>query len=184
MLSQTSAPVTIVQDASLPAGASLSWGTLSNISTTGASYATFTKNSGNAQSFFADCTNFGFNIPIGSTIRGIQLSVMHFETNSGLTIGSARDNSIMLIVGGTAQGNDKADTVDTWPVNTATQALYGGIDDFWGISNLTLAQVNSSTFGVAFSGNASATIGKNGQGNVNTLTITIFYEPPMTWVFV
>lgn len=88
-------------------------------------------------------SNFGFNVPSGGTITGVELFIEVGATNTDY-----RDAEVRLIidatptVGSTNKGNVAA-------MSTGVDLTYGGDGDLWGetTSVLTPAFVNSSDFG-------------------------------------
>ncbi|PIR83472.1 hypothetical protein COU19_00005, partial [Candidatus Kaiserbacteria bacterium CG10_big_fil_rev_8_21_14_0_10_56_12] len=94
--------------------------------------------------YYLTAKNFGFAIPAGATISGVQVDV------EMKTIGAtnAVDNSVKLIKGGAISGTDKA--TGAYLATVDTYRTYGGSGDLWG-NTLTPADVNASTFGVGVS---------------------------------
>jgi hypothetical protein len=64
-------------------------------------------------------------------------------------IGTPKENSIRLFIGGEYIGDDKS-TGATLPASTYTYISYGGATDKWGLTP-TPAQINNATFGVGYS---------------------------------
>ena len=97
----------------------------------------------------AVCGDFGFTIPGGATITGIEV---HIERN-----GSADTVSTLSVnlkkSGSTPVGTTKTSTA--WPAADAVVTL-GGPSDLWG-TTWTDAEINSSGFGVFFFVGSSAT---------------------------
>ena len=84
------------------------------------------------------------------------------------------DNVVSLVKAGTIVGDNKAKTVDNWPI-TLTTATYGGITDTWG-TTWTPFDINSADFGVVL----AAVRDNNGNNSrsalVDTMRITVYYE--------
>lgn len=179
MPSQTQVPTTEVNDGSLPAGFTDTWGTITNFPTNGTNYATFGGSAGAHASCFANLTGFEFTIPAYATINGIILSIAKFTTQVSVQIGNAQDQSVMLIKGGTAQGNDKADTVTNWPGTNPSTFTYGGVADLWGLTWNDSDINNSPGFGIAFAAKGSAPVGKTLAARANTVTLQVFYTDPI-----
>lgn len=89
-------------------------------------------------------TNFGFSIPTGDTIDGIQAGI---EKRSG-TASAIQDVDVKLVKGGTVQGANKAEAA-AWPT-VDTYSEYGGAADLWDLS-FTPADINATNFGVVIS---------------------------------
>ena len=89
-----------------------------------------------------DCTNFGFNIPVGSTINGIEAHIERYGT------GQVQDLSIKLLNGDGAGGETAQDKSAgaSWGFSD-TVVTFGGSSDTWNES-WTVSEVNSSNFGV------------------------------------
>lgn len=100
--------------------------------------------------------DFGFTIPSGATIAGIQVDVRRGSTTG------ARDASIVLSKGTPRKNNSP------WP-SIPNNATYGGKDDLWG-TTWTAEDVNAMTFGVAI-----AVTGDNAL--VDSATMTVYYCP-------
>lgn len=85
-------------------------------------------------------TTFGFSLPSGSVV-GIEAAI---ERSKTVGSGVCEDNTVQLLIGGTATGDDNA-TAGAWPGSDAT-ANYGGAADLWGLTP-TAAQINATDFG-------------------------------------
>lgn len=96
------------------------------------------------------CYSFGFAVPEGDTIDGIELEWIKgtlVHGNSGI-----QDNKVRLFTGWPSEvyvGDDKADTVSAWPNNTNSPVNYGGPADAWN-AGLTDTDVNDNGFGIEF----------------------------------
>ena len=101
------------------------WTNPGNITAADTNYATCSLGS-SAVSHYLWATNFGFGIPAGATINGIQVSVMR-ESSSSSTSNNIQDNVVSLIKGGAVTGSNKA-TATYWP-DSMTAASYGGTGD-------------------------------------------------------
>lgn len=91
-------------------------------------------------------TNYGFNIPAGATILGIQINsfyTVNFTTTSVLI-----DTVCVLLKGGTPSGIDKHLATPNFTAGFGTLNL-GGSSDLWG-TTWTPAQINASNFGFRF----------------------------------
>ena len=112
--------------------------------------------------------NFGFSIPAGATITGIQVTV---ATPSPSTSGFTPTNgsSLGLTAGGTAK------TQSSFYQNSVLTGTYGGSSDLWG-ATLSPSTVNSSTFGV----NATVTNGQSSATEMycGPITVTVYYTNP------
>lgn len=130
---------------------------------------------------------FGFTIPTGATIKGIQVDIERKEFIAGgpppdprepelpfLQV-TVRDASIRLTKTGAAVGSDKAVTGTNWPtgeVGAADRyANYGGTSDLWG-TTWTPAEMNAATFGVLI----SALVFANSRAQIDFVRVTVFYD--------
>lgn len=121
---------------------------------------------------YLKATNYGFSIPLGATIQGIQFDCERLGTGS--FGGTAVDESTRLVKGGAISGDDKA-SPDLWPAVDGIKS-YGGAADLWGLAWLP-EDINSALFGVVLSAVASG-FGQSAQ--VDHMPITVHYtEPPV-----
>ena len=114
---------------------------------------------------------FGFAIPVGATINGIEVHIERF-----CDAGAAEDFRVQLVDGdGFIVGTNKADTVTAWP-GTATLVTYGDSTDLWGLTTTewTPTVINDTAFGVAVSAAATA---NNTDVHVDYIQITVHYTP-------
>jgi len=90
--------------------------------------------------------NFTASVPSGATINGIQVAIQRYKQDDFGNGAALYDYRVQLVKGGTASGDNKANTGTDWTTSTS-EVLYGGSTDLWGLS-LTQSDVNGSTFGV------------------------------------
>jgi hypothetical protein len=122
----------------------------------------------NGNSYVMRATNFGFSVPIGSTINGIKVEIERKNVLRDLT---AVDALVQLTKDGTTRvGNNYADTLTNWPP-LDTIKTYGGANDLWG-TTWTFADINASTFGIHFA--ATAHDDPN-DISVDFIRITVYY---------
>ena len=102
-------------------------------------------------SHWLQITNFGFSIPTGATINGITVKVRRrcSSSNDWLT------TDVRLVNSGVLLGTAKFIGGSYWPSIAAVETI-GGASDLWGWTPV-IATINSSTFGVQFSGEDDAT---------------------------
>lgn len=153
------------------------WSSVSNAQTSNGSYATVTLNrSNNRDSDYLYSTGFGFSIPNGSTINGIQVTV----ERSAATAGRLRTDVVRLIKNGTLAGNNLGndDTYD-WTTSDVVET-YGGATSLWG-TTWTAADLNAANTGIAVAARHSS----SGSGNISTLgridhvTMKVWYTEPV-----
>jgi len=97
---------------------------------------------------YLKATNFGFSVPSGATIDGIEVGVKRKSATGDYFI---RDYSVKLVKsdGGFSVANRANTDYEQWST-TLTYAFYGGSSDLWGES-WTSSDINNSNFGIAFS---------------------------------
>lgn len=127
-------------------------------------------------------TNFGFAVPVGATINGIQASVYKAGfSSSGFHQGSyysitTSDNSVKLYKAGVLTGSDHL-LGSNWP-NSPSAVAYGGSTDLWG-ATWAPADINNAGFGIAISANLSISESFSSQlstfSHVYYVAITVYY---------
>jgi hypothetical protein len=124
-----------------------------------------------AVSHYLKITNFGFAIPAGATITGVEASLTRNDNNVNGQI--AQDNQVQLVKAGVVQsGSNHA--AGLLPLAPAA-IIYGSSSDLWGVT-LTPSDVNNSGFGFALSvGNTSASHNSGPAIPPGTISMTIFY---------
>ena len=121
------------------------------------------------------CTGFGFSIPSGATINGIQ------ATASGkVSTGTGFFSSLSsLIKGGVTQGTFGSNGGNNFGTTQGTCTL-GGVSSLWG-TTWTDTNINASNFGV------NASFGKTGKGtktiSIDYIQLTITYTAASGGVF-
>ena len=144
------------------------WATPNNIRADDTSNATCSMGSGNTESQYLKATTFGFAIPAGNNIDGIEAAI---ECRTGDATMNAATNGHKIVIGGSPTGTAK--TTDIW-IDSAFQIFtLGSSSDLWGTTP-TLAQVNSTDFGCVF----SASYGGRGTPNaiVDYVQMNIYYS--------
>jgi hypothetical protein len=155
---------------------SVNWAGFTNTQISDNSYAsagTFLGVLATADSKYLVFNNFGFAIPAGAAICGIEVS--REGSASGLLVGSyIRDNSVLIIKNNVIDDTEHA-VGTNWSGSDAA-ALYGSASDTWGLS-WTANDINAAGFGVAISvrmaaGMASLFL----TANVDRVSITVYYN--------
>jgi hypothetical protein len=164
--------------ASSASGTTLSGSTsiVSNASNAMSSDNSYASNSSNLASSgnYSDLLivgGFGFSVPNGSTINGIEVFIERSDVNNKI-----KDNVVSLIKGGTIENTNKASAVG-WPSTDAT-ATYGSNTDLWG-TTWTYSDINNSSFGVAFSWKRSGGGSSTAYARVDAVTVTVHYTAPL-----
>ena len=99
----------------------------------------------NLTSNFLNVTNFGFAIPEGATIVGINAEIRRKATYQE-SYRSVADQIVSLVIGGERKATDYS-AAGIWDAAYKTVA-YGGSADLWG-ETPTPAQLNAENFGIA-----------------------------------
>lgn len=121
-------------------------------------------------------TGFGFNIPPGSTICGVTVTVV--RQRQDLLLGNIVDNSVKLINTGSIGGTEHA-SATSWSTTKQT-VTYGGPADLWGLA-LTPTSVSAANFGVGVSAKLTGgpLIALLLKGGIDFISITITYTGPI-----
>ncbi len=147
------------------------WTNPGNITTSvGSTFSTATVASPIVSNYLKS-SNYGFSIPAGATINGIQVTILRGSSTGS----SIKDNVVKLVKGGTVTGNNKA-IATVWQ-NSNFLATYGSSSDLWG-ATWTPADINASNFGAALS--VASNSGTNHTGSVDYMQITVTYTLPDT----
>lgn len=93
---------------------------------------------------YLKATNFGFAIPVGATINGIEVQI---EKKS--TLGTITDSSVKIVKADGSIGSTNKALGTTWPTSDTTFS-YGGSQDLWG-ETWAYTDINDSDFGVVLS---------------------------------
>ncbi len=118
---------------------------------------------------FLHASNFGFSIPSGSTINGIRAGV-EFKTGNNSLFGT---DEVRIVKGGSVGSSVKTIFNNNMPL-TDTYTYYGSASDLWG-ETWTADDINSSTFGFAFSVNIQSRV-----VSVDHMTLEVDYTLPDT----
>lgn len=124
------------------------------------------------RSYWLQATNFGFAIPSGATIVGIEAAVER-KSSSNVAFSYITDELVQIIKGGTISGDNKADTSTHWPTSDGV-AAYGAADALWGLS-FTDTDINSSTFGFGIVALAHRSGKASPLASVDFMSMTVYY---------
>jgi hypothetical protein len=157
-------PASGTDDGSIPGE---TWTSPGNITASDDSRATITY-PGKGGSHYLVATDFGFAIPAGSTIDGIQVA---WERHS--SGGLIADQYVFSVQAGTITGNNLSAGASWTGGPPDAPAVFGGPTELWGLS-WTHADINASTFGMAIS-----PLGFPGvTAAVDSCQVTVFYTTP------
>ena len=119
-------------------------------------------------------TGYGFSIPPGATIVGIEAQVV--RQTSLTTASNITDFEVRLLKAGVPVGFNQANQVGPWPeLPGETAGSYGGPADTWS-TGWTPAEINDPGFGLLFSAqriNVPGALDQNAL--VNSIQLRIYY---------
>jgi hypothetical protein len=174
MASITKYPGTVVDDSAV---GSLVWTNPDRAKTENGNYANALTANYNILEYthYLKATNFGFSIPLGSTIDGVLMEIKR-KADYNDPNWYVYSYLVKLVKGGTVQGDNKGNT-NYWPTSN-TYASHGGATDKWGLT-LSVSDINSSDFGgvlqvALFSLNNAY----KEAAYVDCFRITVYYTPP------
>jgi len=153
------------------AGTASGWINSGNTTTSDNVYATISIT--NTNSAYMYLSNFGFAVPAGATIVGVESTVERSYTTTGSrTISSGR---ISLVTNTTLIGSNQS---ITYPANTDASVTTGGSASMWGANTITLtpAIVNNSNFGLRFRVSPGGNSG-TATARIDYVTLKIYYTP-------
>lgn len=146
----------------------VAWSNPGNITAEDGSYATATLTALNEQSHYLKASNYGFTIPTGATIDGVEFEFLASKT---AFTGDIVCESAKIGKGGTIGGNEKAasealTTTDTW-------ILFGGPTDTSGLT-LSSTDVNATDFLAVLSCKMTSG-GPAGNAQCDHVRVTVYY---------
>jgi hypothetical protein len=162
-------PNTVIDDNSN--GGAVAWSSVYNVQTSDNSYAQVNLSVGVTPSDYIKMTNFGFAIPNGVTILGIEVNIEKKASHASGIL----DDEIKLVKGGVVQSTNKA-SGSLWSTTDAV-STYGGSNDLWS-TTWSVADINDSNFGVVLSAKWNAS--SSPSASVDLVTITVYYSTAAT----
>lgn len=146
------------------------WTNISYAAVSDNNYATFGNLAGGAGSHtdYLAATNFGFDIPEGTSITGIKVEVECSDPNAVTS-----DYSVRLIQKGAVIGTDKA-TGTAYPASDS-YFVYGSDQDLWG-NPWTYKLINDAQFGVAVAAHRNTDDTTVTAGQINSIRITVYFS--------
>ena len=118
------------------------WSSPGNIAVAGTSVATMNTFGADQVVPFIRASNFGFNIPSGATIDGVEVRIVY-----GASVPANYPVEDLHLAWGVSAANLSVDNNATGLAGNDTTIDYGGVSDTWG-SSLTTGIINSSDFGM------------------------------------
>lgn len=165
-LSQTRSPGTCANGG----GAGNAWNNPGNALSSNNADATVSVDGSTSEEL--QCANYGFSIPAGATITGIEVNVE--RSSSSTNNGGSRDSSLLLL-GGTLTGSNLA----TATIYTTADVVesHGGATQTWG-NAWTVLQINATAFGAALRVTKPGGGGAAHTVSVDHIQITVYYSNP------
>lgn len=154
-------------------GADNQWSNPNNAASSDNSYATASIDHSSSVTYYLKATGFGFSIPAGSTINGIQVMVEKQESCNSYSCSShVYDNQVHIVKNNTVGSTDRSSN-SAWSDNDTT-TTYGSPTDLWGQS-WTASDINNSNFGFVIS--AKRTSGGDRTAKVDSIQVKVYYTP-------
>jgi hypothetical protein len=147
------------------------WVNPNEITTPGAPYATVTLSQGHRYSNYLQGTQFGFDLSPEVLVVGIEVSISRMSSSHNPNV---VDNVVSLVQAGTIVGENKADTVNSWPTSLTT-ATYGGPTDLWGVE-WSVDDINDADFGVALAVYRDNNGNNSRDAAVDFMQVTVYYD--------
>ena len=120
-----------------------------------------------ATTHYLNASNFGFSIPAGATITGIQAAIERKSDTKAVIY----DVGVYLLKAGATTGTNMK-SAKVWGTADAT-ILYGNSTNLWG-TTWTPAEVNATSFGLVLSANNTGK--RTAIASVDYMNITVFYN--------
>lgn len=124
---------------------------------------------------YLKATNFGFSIPAGAIIDGIEVRYHRRESSF---IGTIEDSQIKIVKGDTIGTTNKSAGAIWIPGSTYT-IDFGGSTDTWG-ETWTAEEINNSGFGAAISVYATPDDRTFATANIDLVQIKVYYTVTAT----
>ena len=147
----------------------VAWSNPGNITSSDNSYATVILSDTNTTSQALQATNFGFNVPLHSTIDGVLCT---FERKASAA-DAIRDSHVYLIYNNFTEGDNKISAPDYW-LTTEGDVTFGSPSDSWG-AGLSAEKINSSSFGVLIDAQYYSAYSGTETAYVDRVYITVYY---------
>lgn len=167
-------PGTVVNDATI---GSVAWVNPSNAGSSDNVYTTFTGGSTSGEeSHYLKSTNYGFSIPTGATIDGIEVRIERVsDDGTDISYGDKTffSGGIRIVKGGTISSTDLSDG-SVWST-TEQYDVYGSSTQLWG-ETWSSSDINSSLFGFVVSAVASkGPFDDDVVGKIDNTQIKVYY---------
>ncbi len=148
-------------------GSAATWSSLGNIGAQDGNNVLVTLSGGGVSSYLK-ANNFGFNVPLGATILGIQVDIWR-----SASVGSAiKDSEVKIVKADGSIGSKNQALPSTWSAGN-TQQTYGGTSDLWDVKTWQPSEINSPNFGAVIA--VTNTAGLSRTAKVDAIQITVTY---------
>jgi hypothetical protein len=153
------------------------WSNTLNIQSANGAYATSLITGSNKPTYNLDAKNWGFQntdntlpnyVPSGSTINGIEVSVIMRKSGTG----TLKDSKVMLLKAGAETGITRARASANWP-SVATTVTYGTSTDLWG-ATLAGTDILNTGFGVRIVARNQG--GRDVQAEIDHISIKVYFN--------
>ncbi|MDB4534085.1 T9SS type A sorting domain-containing protein [Vicingaceae bacterium] len=148
------------------------WANMGNIAVSDNSRAEMAagndKLANNQKTEYLKCINFGYTIPVGSIITGVEVKIERRDAANK----KVKDEEVKLVVGGVIVGSNYKKGPE-W--DTESTQTYGGPTDLWGTGGLTAVQVNAVNFGMVLSAKSTD---NDSKPKVDLVSVNIYYTSP------
>ncbi|MCX6747150.1 MAG: hypothetical protein NTU63_03400, partial [Candidatus Pacearchaeota archaeon] len=164
---------TIITDSSN--GGQINWSSPMNATTTDGKNASIASVPVGNKSVYLKATNYGFAIPLGSAILGINVTIRKSNSN----VGRIRDLEVKLVKDGIIQATNKSSSA-SWGTNGQfTTISYGGPENLWA-TTWTPEDINAVNFGVVFSVYNINAASAGADTRIDSILISVNYSAPPT----
>lgn len=149
------------------ASAGATWDDEINICTDGPKATSLGDGAGDTNSPYIIGTSYGFSIPTGATITGIEVQLYGIESPDGPNPDTAV-LQVRIVKAGVVSGTNLG---DNWTIPVAsTNRSYGGESELWGLS-WTPGNINGTAFGAAL----QVSNDRNDDVLLNSIRIKVYY---------
>lgn len=171
MADETNAPGTAADDSAI---GTLTWSNVNDIKVDDTNTAdTLNGARNNQDTHYLKATNFGFSIPSGATIDGIEVKITQIAVLGGA--GSVTENEIKIVKADGSIGAENKSTSANIPT-TKGVVTYGANNDLWSES-WDDTDINDSDFGAVFGVNINHIVGGALIAEVYYVEIKVTYTP-------
>jgi len=155
-------------------GSNKSWVSVESVDLSDDVYADFTNLDVVANSYtdYLHVNKFMLDIPVGSVINGIEITVERSDPDQNTAEYSVRILKYDLVTG------DEKSNGDPFPASDNSKT-YGSPTDLWG-EFWTDDMINDNGFGIAISAQRIDGNTGNTGGRIDNISVTVYYTPPTT----